>query len=412
MHIVLCSRRRLYTYSMKVYEFPKDFIWGTAMSAYQTEGNNTNTDWYQWEAQKNPEEKYPLEPCGIACDSYNRYNEDFELCEKLNNNAVRISIEWARIEPEHGRFNHDEIEHYRKVLKTAKMKGLKTFVTLHHFTNPAWFAQLGGWLNVKSPAFFKTYAKKCAEEYGGLIDMFCTINEPQVLALLCYTNGTWPPNRKSFPQSLLVQTNLMRAHSAAYDEIKKVGNYKVGIVKNIQWFYTADDSTSPSDKSTVAFMNFINSDFFLMPIKRKLDFIGLNFYFTTRIKNGVRDNLDDLQNDLGWWIYPKGLECVLLNLKKYNLPIYITENGTADAWDKIRKSFIKDMLISCHNALMKGVKVKGYFYWSLIDNYEWHQGYWPRFGLVEVDRDNNLMRKPRPSYYYYAEICRNGKIEV
>ena len=124
------------------------------------------------------------------------------------------------------------------------------------------------------------------------------------------------------------------------------------------------------------------------------------------------NNLDDIKSDLGWWVNPKGLENVLLHLKKWKLPIYVTENGVADKTDRIRKDFIRDMLIACHNAMEKGVDLRGYFYWSLIDNYEWHHGFWPRFGLIEIDRDNNLKRKPRKSFYYYANICLKNEVTV
>ena len=396
----------------KEYIFPKNFLWGTATAAHQTEGYNTNTDWWQWEQKLKDYKVSPAEPSGIACDSYNRYEEDFDLCLQLNNNAVRISIEWARIEPQQGKYDENEINHYKKVLIAAKGRGLKTFVTLHHFSNPIWFADMGAWLNIKAPSIFASYAKKCAQEFGDLIDYYITINEPQVVALMSYTLGAWPPHMASYPKSLAAQLNLARAHVSAYNAIKKVANYPVGLVNNIVWFYPAEDSKDAIDKTSAKILNFLNSDIYMYPLKKKMDFLGLNFYFTTRIKDGKRVNLDDVQSDMGWWVNASGLENVLLSLKKYNIPIYITENGVADAMDKIRKAFIRDMLIATHNAMEQGVNVKGYFYWSLIDNYEWQKGYWPRFGLVEIDRDNNLQRKLRPSFYYYADICRNGKIEA
>lgn len=394
------------------YTFPKNFIWGTATSAYQTEGNNINTDWWQWEQKIKPADTMPAEPSGNACDSYTRYEEDFDLCVRCNNNGVRISIEWARIEPKPGEFDQNEINHYKKVLIAAKGRGLKTFVTLHHFSNPVWFADMGAWLHHDSPSIFAKYVNKCVEEFHELIDAYIPINEPQVIALMAYTLGAWPPHISSYPKSLMVQINLARAQMRAYRVIKRKGDYKVGLVQNIAWFYPAENSENPIDTTSAKILNFMNNDLFMRPLHKYMDFIGLNYYFTSRIKEGKRDNLDDVQSDMGWWVYPKGLEQVLLSLKKYNKPIYITENGVADAMDKIRKAFIRDMLIATNDAMQQGVNVKGYFYWSLIDNYEWQKGFWPRFGLVEIDRENNLQRKPRASYYYYSEICRNGKIEA
>ena len=155
---------------------------------------------------------------------------------------------------------------------------------------------------------------------------------------------------------------------------------------------------------------FLNNDFFMRPILNKIDIIGLNYYFTNRIKGFSLNNPNAFVSDLNWWIDPNGLEKVLLDLKKYHKDIYITENGLADATDRIREDFISVMLTSCANAMEKAVPLKGYFHWSLMDNYEWHHGFWPRFGLVEIDRSNDLKRKPRKSALFYAKICEDGKI--
>jgi len=383
-------------------QFPKDFIWGTATSAYQTEGNNTNTDWWEWEQNKKPGQNYPYESSGIACDSYNRYEEDFDLCKKLNNNAVRISIEWARIEPQMGFFDEKEIHHYKKVLQAAKDRNLQTFVTLHHFTNPLWFSKIGGWCNLKSPFYFSRYAKKCAKEFGNLIDVFLTINEPQVYTTMAYFRGMWPPCKKNPFKVLLVQVNLMRAHNRAFNTIKSVGPHMVGLVKNIMWF--------KGYKIPAKILYWLNCDFFLKPIKKHLDVIGVNYYFTNVIgRNGI-ENPQKPVSDMGWWINAEGLEHILLDLRRYKLPIYITENGVADSNDTLRKDFLHGMLTACARATYGGSHLRGYFYWSLIDNYEWHEGYWQKFGLIEIDRKHNLKRKPRKSALYYAKICKENKI--
>jgi len=394
-----------------IYQFPKDFIWGTAASALQTEGNNTNSDWWRWENNKAPEDKYPLESSGIACDSYHRYEEDLDLCVKLNNNAYRTSVAWGRMQPTPDTFDVKEIEHYRNFLKAAKLRNLKTFITLHHFSNPIWFADMGGWANPKAPVLFEIYAKKCAQVFGDLVDVYLTINEPQVYMNQCYISGAWPPNRENLFLALRVQQNLIKAHKRAYRAIKSVGPHTVGLVKNIIWFEQQPSTYSPVDWLAAKLLFFSNCDQYLRQIGKDLDLIGVNYYFTTRLRGLMLHNLDDVQSDLGWWVYPKGLEHILLHLRKYNLPIYITENGVADCTDRIRKDFIRDMLISCNKAMEQGADVRGYFYWSLIDNYEWHRGYDPKFGLVYVDRKNELARIPRESFYYYAGICKSGRIE-
>lgn len=393
------------------FKFPDGFLWGTATSAHQTEGNNTKSDWWEWEKNRVKQDRqYPLEESGMACDSYHRYEEDFDLCIKLNNNAVRLSIEWARIEPEEGKFDEKEIEHYKRVLISAKNRKLKVFATLHHFTNPQWFANKGGWESMKSPKYFARYAKKCAEEFGGLVDVFLTINEPQVYTLLAYSRAIWPPSKANVLLVLLVQFNMIRSHIAAYKTIKARGNYPVGIVKNVMAQEYTPHKFDLHDKLMSNFLHYLQNGFFLKPLLKYMDLIGLNYYFTNRIKNFRINNDNDVMSDLGWWIYPKGLEHVLLKLKKYNLPIYITENGLADAADKNRTWFIKEMLKACHRAIKQDVQLKGYFHWSLLDNYEWHEGYWPKFGLVEIDRHNNLERRPRKSFFYYSEVCKKNQV--
>lgn len=390
-------------------KFPSDFIWGTATSAYQTEGGNSNCEWWQWELNKKRGQKYPLEPSGIACDSYNRFEEDFDLCKQMNNNGVRISIEWARIEPQPGKFDQKELDHYKRVLSSAKQRGLKTFVTLHHFTNPLWFIKKGGWISCKSPWYFARYAKVCAKELGPLTDAFFTINEPQVYALMCYTIGKWPPNKIDPVKSLICQLNLMRAHKRSYKTIKSVDNYPVGIVKNIVWYEAYGENPFFLDKLIAKFIFYLNCDFFLRPIRKSLDILGLNYYFTNQIKGLKAIHPAGMVSNLNWWINPEGLKNVLMHLKKYKVPLYITENGLADSEDRLRKIFIKSMLLACLSAMQQGVQLKGYFHWSLIDNFEWHEGYWPKFGLVAIDR-KTLERKPRKSFYYYAEICNNNEV--
>lgn len=392
----------------KIYKFPKNFLWGTATSAHQTEGNNSNSDWWRWEQAKSGHQKHPLDTSGIACDSYHRYEEDFDLCNDLNNNAVRISVEWARLEPKEGVFDEEEFEHYEKVLRAAKKRGFKTFVTLHHFTNPLWFSKKGGWSNLKSPFYFKRYAKKCAEELGSNINFFLTINEPQVYIMQSYLRGIWPPNKRNIISSFLVYINMIRAHNAAYKSVKGVNlKYKIGIVKNIVWFKT---KSHPFDKVFAKILNFFVSDFFLLPIRKQLDLIGLNFYFTTNIKNFKTKNPDNRNSDLGWWIESVGLEKILLKLKRYKMPVYVTENGLADSKDILRRDFIRDMLVSCAKAIQCGADLRGYFHWSLLDNFEWAEGFWPKFGLYNVDRKNNLKRIARSSSKYYAKICKDNLV--
>ncbi len=367
---------------------------------------------WKWENSTNHTRDYYLEPSDIACDSYNRYEEDFDLAVELNNNAIRISIEWARLEPTEGKFDEKEFEHYKKVLTAAKERNLKTYVTLHHFTNPVWFSDLGGWTSRKSPFYFSRYAKKCAQELGDLIDAFLTINEPQVILLMSYATGKWPPNKKNPLLTIIAYINLTLSHRSAYDSIKAVSHrYKVGPVMQISWYEDSKKKLSIIGGITSKILYWFNCDMHLLPLLGKSDFIGINYYFTNIIRNVRRHNPDAFLNDMGWWINPEGMEKVLVDLKRFKLPIYVTENGLADSKDRIREEFIKAMLIACARAIKKGAPLEGYFHWSLLDNFEWHHGFWPRFGLVEIDRENNLKRIPRKSFAVYAKICKTGKIE-
>lgn len=405
----------------QIKKFPEGFLWGTATAAHQIEGNNSNSDWWQWEQSKktNPEQQWPLEESGIACDSYNRFEQDFDLCKKLNNNAVRISIEWARIYPSATKINFKEIEHYKKVLMDAQQKGLKTFVTLHHFTSPIWIAQQGGWSNFKTAEYFAKYAQVISHYLDPYIDAYLTINEPHVFIGMGYSNfykwfsgseAVWPPHKNNLFSAIKAHFVVVKAHRLAYKNIKKHSIKPVGIVKNIVWNEIDPKHNSLIDNITVKFANFTTSDSILWLLRGAQDFIGVNYYFTNRIHNFKMANPDDNVSDLRWWINPKGLEKVLTRLKKYNLPIYVTENGLADAKDTKRTKFIKDHLTCVHSAISKGANVKGYFYWSLIDNYEWHQGFWPRFGLVEIDREKDLKRIPRKSFTYYSKVCKSNAI--
>lgn len=387
------------------FNFPKKFLWGASTSAHQIEGNNVNSDWWQWEQKGGVKE-----PSGIACDSYNRFKEDFLLARKLNHNSHRLSVEWARIEPKEGRFDKSATKHYQEVLKTLKKLGLKTFVTLHHFTNPLWFSKKGGWENPKSPEFFTRYASYCAKEFGNLVDYWITINEPNVYANESFLKGTWPPQKRNLISLINVYYNLAKAHNLSYDEIKKINNnFMVGLAYHFLRF--RHEGRSILGKNVTNLLNKIFSNFIYSPFK-KSDFIGVNYYLTYKIKNIIPyfDYEHGKFEYFGWPISPEGFYDLLIDLKKYQKPIFITESGLSDSKDKYRKKSIYLHLLSVYKAIEKGVDVRGYLHWSLIDNWEWHWGFKPRFGLIEIERKNNLKRIPRKSAYYFAKICKSNKL--
>ncbi len=382
--------------------FPKGFLWGSSISSYQTEGGIDNCDWSYFF------------PAGKACDHYNRYEDDFDLVKRLNQNAFRFSLEWSRIEPKEGEFDQKEIDHYKKVLIALRERGIIPFVTLNHWTVPVWFAEKGGWVNSKSSDYFLNYAKRVIKELGRYSDFWITLNEPLVYAGNSYLKKKWPPQKRSFLKTFKVIRNLIKAHNKSYSVIKSSDEEnKVSISKHNIFF---DPYKGRSVNGFLAGVSdYFWNDYFLRKTEDCMDFIGLNYYFRRGIKlNWLKKEekpKEKIISDLGWEIYPEGIYQVLKDASFLKKPIYITENGLADAEDKNRKKFIKDHLKWVHKAIEEGVDVRGYMHWSLMDNLEWDKGFWPRFGLVEIDYDT-MARIPRPSAFYYADICKKNKLEI
>ncbi len=390
------------------YKFPKGFLWGTATSSHQIEGDNTNNDW--WEAEENG-----LVPhkSGRACDSYNRYEEDFDLAKAMHNNAYRFSIEWSRVEPEVGKFSEEAIEHYRKILQALRARGLEPFVTLHHFANPIWFAKLGGWTNKKAPEYFARYARKIAEELGEMANYWVTINEPIIVVLHGYLKGFWPPfNKKNILGWFGALANMAEAHKRAYRMLHNGNpNARVGSSQAINWYTPAHSGLVGALESLVIPpAKFFKDRWFLGKTIEYHDFIGIQYYSRYKVSftHGSSHDEREERSDFGWEIYPRGIYQVVREIyKRYKKPIYITENGISDADDDQRPAFIKDHLGWLHQAIEEGADVRGYFYWSLLDNFEWAEGFTQKFGLVEVDFAT-FERKMRPSGKLYSEICRNS----
>ncbi|MEA3273618.1 MAG: glycoside hydrolase family 1 protein [Patescibacteria group bacterium] len=423
----LAKKKKKKTMSLS---FPNDFFWGSSTSSYQVEGGNVN-DWSQWE-KKNAKKlahsaksywkpwqikKFPqiLSPdnyiCDKACDHYHRYEEDFDWIKSLHQNAHRLSIEWSRIEPAEGRFDKKELQHYRKVLEALRARGIEPFVTLKHYTNPIWLSEKGGIASPAYPRLFSRYVQKVVQELGDLCQYWITVNEPMVIIHNAHlTNNSWP-GEKSLIKAHKYFTATVKAHNMAYDCIKqKFPQAQIGVAKLLNSWEPVNKK-SFLDMLTVRLARYFSNEKFINAIKSKLDFIGVNYYFHDQLKFPYqRVTTKTKVSDLNWEIYPKGIYKVLQEIKKYNLPIYITENGLADASDKYRADFIKEHLFWINKAIQEKIPVKGYFHWSLMDNFEWNKGFWPRFGLLEIDY-HTLTRKLRPSGKIYAEICATNKLK-
>jgi len=416
---------------MKKNKFPDGFLWGASTSSHQVEGGTKNNwsewelknaerlaneakkKWQPWQQEKFPEmfkkENYIS---GKACDHYNRFEQDFDIAKNLGHNAHRFSIEWSRIEPEEGKFDEKEIEHYRKVLIALRERGMEPFVTLWHWTHPIWVEEFGGPTNPKFADCFARYAKVVAKNFGDLVKFWVTINEPMSVIPNCYLMGIWPPQIKNPLVALRVYHNLASAHNKAYDVLHETNqDAQVGFA-NIVAYFEPHNKKSLLDVLVVKIAEYFSNKKFLNLTKRHNDFLALQYYFHYKLSFfGGKKNKNDSVNDLGWEIYQEGLYHLLKWMDKYNMPIYITENGLADARDEKRNKLIRDGLFWIHKSISEDVDVRGYFYWSLLDNFEWDKGYWPRFGLVEVDFETQE-RKMRPSALEYAKICKSNELEI
>lgn len=392
--------------------FPENFLWGSATSAYQVEGNNVNADWWEWEQKNQP----PHLRSGVACDQYNLYEQDFDLIKQLNHNAHRLSIEWSRIEPREGEFNTSEINHYQKVLKALKDRNIKVMLTLWHFTLPQWVADLGGWENKKTVKLFERFIKKIAPELVDFVDFWITLNEPGVYIYQAYIKRVWPPQKKSFLGQIKTTLNLAWAHKKVYQYLHQAFPQKpIGMAQNVQSFEPQHEH-SFLEQLWVILTDLMTNHLFYFLTKGTHDFLGLNYYFHIRFTKGegllpkVADasyQTHDI-SDLGWEVYPEGLYDVLMDLSD-DLPIYITECGIASTNDDRRNRFLITYLHEVYRAIKGGINVKGFFYWSLIDNFEWHLGFDPKFGLIEVDY-KTLKRQIRPSALVYTDIIQNNGI--
>ncbi len=420
---------------MANYKFPDNFKWGSATSAHQVEGDNHN-DWSEWEKSLSPEFI-----SGKACDSYNRYEEDFNIAKQLNQNIHRFSIEWSRIEPEEGRFDEKEMQHYVNVVKSLRDRGIEPMITLWHFTNPVWFAQKGGFLNLNSPEYFAKYLNYVVNNLKDQVGLWITFNEATtVYSGFSFLKGLWPPQHKSLLEWRRVNKNLIKAHIRAYSEIKKIYNHQSPPNSDNKYpknWSNPVSGTRPGDTShnvevgvaeSVTFS--VSGNNFYQKILGKIydyyrnfyfwkkafpyyDFVGLNYYHVDRRVPGSYQNLpkQEIVPEMGWEIYPEGIYKLLTRFKGYNKPIYITENGIADATDLKRAKFIKEHLRWVWQAINDGVDVRGYLYWSLLDNFEWAKGYSPRFGLVEVNY-KTFERHIRPSAHEYAKICKENTLSI
>lgn len=426
----------------KLLTFPDGFLWGTASSAYQVEGNNTNNQWWHFEEQSGA--IWHGERSGLACNWWRSAEGDFDLMQAMGLNAHRLSIEWSRVEPQPGRFDHAAIDRYRALIGGLRQRGIEPWVNFWHFTNPLWFEAKGGWEAAESVATFQRYVHTLTQALADLCDHWLTLNEPLVYLSQVYYRGIWPPLGRPRWQAPAVFRHLLLAHAAAYHTIHAVQpQAQVGNAQPFRAFRPACAESTP-DRLAAWLKRYLFEDLWLSattdgrirppigigeyhhPLRNSADFIGINYYSQDRVRFTLNPFklLGEEQYPVGVELsdptregraysalLPEGLYETIKRVSRLGIPIYITENGLPDADDDQRPRWLLAHLQAVHRAISEGHDVRGYFHWCFSDNFEWHEGWKLRFGLVEMDPQTQE-RMIRPSGRLYAKIARNNAIQL
>jgi beta-glucosidase len=395
-----------------VSDFPAGFLFGSSTAAHQVEGGNSGNDWWAWEHAPYTS---CVEPSGDAIDQWHRYEDDFALLAELGQNAHRLSLEWSRIEPAPGEYSDSALEHYRRVLGCLEQHGLTAFVTLHHFTLPRWLAERGGWLAPGAVERFARYVERVAARLGDLIPFACTVNEPQIVALMGYREGWFPPGIRNPGLWKRATRRLIAAHEAAVEAVKTGrGDPQAGVCLQLPAFEPARP-LDPACETACAELVHEMEDVHLDGLAG--DWAGVQYYTRQRVDPAAADGFAPAPEgapltQMGWEIHPEGLHRAIVSTARAGLPIYVTENGIATADDAQRIAYMRDHLAQVARAIAGGADVRGFFYWSSFDNFEWAEGYRPTFGLVGIDRADGLRRVVRDSARAYARLAATGRLEA
>ncbi|MCB0986957.1 MAG: family 1 glycosylhydrolase [Acidimicrobiales bacterium] len=394
--------------------FPDRFTWGTATAAHQIEGGNWNNDWWAFE---HSEGSGVAEPSGDACDSWNRWNQDADIVASLGLDNYRFSIEWSRIEPEEGEWSIAALDHYARMCDGLRERGIDPVVTFHHFTNPRWLAARGGWESADTAERFATFCKRAASHLGhDRIARACTINEPNIVAFCGWVLGVFPPGVSDMATALKVGANFIEAHRLSVQAIRAAApGVPVGLTLSMQEWTAVGES--PEDLAAAqAHIDGARGhmeDVFLAATEGD-DFIGVQTYSRGRWGSGGMLGAEDGVETLimGYEYWPQSLAATIRRAWEVTggrVPIVVTENGIGTDDDEQRIRYTRTALEGVLDCLAEGIDVRGYTYWSLLDNFEWAFGYGPRFGLVDVDR-RTFVRSPKPSATWYASVARSNAL--
>ena len=384
---------------------PDGFLWGTATAAHQVEGGNWNNDWWAWEhAPNTPCE----EPSGDACDHWHRYPEDLDLLRELGFGAYRFSIEWSRIEPEEGEFSVASLDHYARVIAACRDRDLLPVVTFHHFTTPRWAAADGGWGNPAVVDRFTRFVEFAGARLGDEIGIACTINEPNIVTLMGSLMGVFPPGATQDLDGYQRATDsFVAAHRRAVDVLHATpGDFPVGITLAM-----GDWAAEPGFEHRIDEFRAMHEDVYLHATAGD-DFVGVQAYSRNRVGEagviGPEPGAKVLP--MGYEYWPTAAAAAVRHAHEVTgLPIYVTENGIGTDDDALRIRYVRDSLLAIADAIAEGVDVRGFFHWSLLDNFEWAFGYRMRFGIVGVDRATQA-RTVKASGRWLAEVIRANEV--
>ncbi len=388
------------------FRFPEGFLWGTATAAHQIEGGNVNNDWWAWE--HNPESGC-AESSGDACDSLHRWSEDVDLVATMGLGAYRFSLEWSRIEPAEGEFSIASLDYYRRICEACRQRDIAPVVTFHHFTTPAWLSARGGWEAPDAPDKFSRFVTRAVAHLGDLIGWACTINELNLIGVMGYALGSSPPGVKGdFGRHLAVNEAIVRAHRLAVDALRSgPGDFPVGLTLSMDEMVADAGGEEVLDAARE-----ILEDRFLRATEGD-DFIGVQCYSRVHFgPEGQAPNEPGVPTtQMGYEYWPQGVEhCARRAAAMTRLPVLLTESGIATDDDAERITFLAEVLRGVRRALDDGVDIRGYFVWSLLDNFEWSNGFAPKFGLHSVDR-GTFVRMPKPSASWFGAVARaNGLV--
>lgn len=415
------------------FHFPKGFLWGAATAAHQVEGNNTNNNWSRWEQDGRTNGK-----SGLACDWWGgRWKEDFDRAAEAGQNAQRLSVEWSRVQPAPDRWDEEALERYRSMLRGLRERGMAALVSLHHFTDPLWLTEMQGWETEAVVPLFEKFVRKTVEALKEYCTLWCTINEPNVYALSGYVASVFPPGKRDMKLGMRVQANMLKAHAAAYRAIHELQpEARVGYALHYRPQVPAR-AWSPLDRLmrkiryagiNLAFPTGISTGVMRTPLGRfpvpeakgTQDYFGLNYYSVDTVAFDIRKPGELFMraffppdSDFSATKFIANLPTGLFDSLRWvqhtypGLPILVTENGVEDDQDLMRPRYLARHVHQMWRAVNFNWPVKGYFHWSLVDNFEWERGWTQRFGLWGLDTETQA-RLRRPSVDLYAAICKEN----